>query len=541
MSQQFGGNFGPAGGFGYGGDQGSPFSPEFAPQARQARIVVKKFLITETGTYQDQYRRPYVAQSTPHALSVIDERIHSKVEKITPDTFGGITNEFLTLQTQPEKNTAIVNGWNNKRLRFMLELEIVTAVGLVITEVLTGFSESFGLSYLNFGGHAQLDDKMPFYINSVLQVTTTQAATAVGVREYVNVTENTQIVADNNFDNMYQDGQKFRMRPSDVFATMTLNALSDAGSVYDSRTSISQQPMKSRRSNALPTEYAAHMLETYRIAQMQSEGFGQSEEQILGRARNTVVEVTAGDDALMKAISALRHGPITNWFTLNELLMVDPNALNPMHFKVMSALEAVRQAPATNFQGFTLSNDRSDGREWYSSDYTTHAAAIIAQAVPAMVADLALTKVGIHTTNMVAQGFAPQMSLYGQRPVLTTFSTILSFSDKMQHQAAHAGEVLKQRLEQRLLRDISQNGVVDFDIDMFIDLTGDSVLLISVGGSQKEKYVVPSFCDALMVPVITTDHTRNGNIAKDFHKIFGAVLGSNDEVDAQGHQLFGRI
>lgn len=523
--------------------QPGAFAPEMGlsgfPQGGATNVRVVRFLIIETGTYNDQYRRPYVTQATGDVIAALDERI-DRNEHIVPASISGLANNVLTMQTQPENNTKIINGWGERRLRFMMEIEYTLGIGAHVTEVLTGYTDYLGLSRLNYGGHATLDDDMSFYVNSIIQLTSTVVATGVGRQEYVNVTDNSQLIVNNNFEDIYQDGQQFRMRPTDVYATMNLGLAGgfDA-SVDDTRTKVTTAPMKSRRSNGLPTAYAANLLESYKNASM-GEVFGQSEDQVLARARNTVAEISVMDDPFMKAIAQMRNAPVGNTFTLREIQRMDPGATAPGVLFTFSQLEAQRMIPQGQQQGPGAMHERGQTALWHSADAVTHAAAIIAQAVPSMVADLALTEVAIHTTNMIPQGFAPQMSPYGGRPVNTYFGYLNSFSKKVA--LPHAAERLKVRLETELLRDLSFNGAVDFDIDIFVNLIGDTMIKISLGGGPKVDFVVPSFCDALLAPVVTRDQTRQFQIAKDFHEIFGRVLVENQsDTDAAGRPIFNQI
>jgi len=84
----------------------------------------------------------------------------------------------------------------------------------------------------------------------------------------------------------------------------------------------------------------------------------------------------------------------------------------------------------------------------------------------------------------------------------------------------------KMRLEQEVLRDLTFGNTMDFAIEMRADLLGETWISVSINSGPQIDYVVPSFADALTVPVLTSNPGLAVTLANDFNTLFETVRGS---------------
>jgi hypothetical protein len=136
-------------------------------------------------------------------------------------------------------------------------------------------------------------------------------------------------------------------------------------------------------------------------------------------------------------------------------------------------------------------------------------ATTLSNAVPALMMELAITKLAFQSTNRNIGG------------AITTFiGNVDSFSNM---DMSPAIDLFIQKLEATVLQDISMNGDIDFAIQMKIDLVGETWINLSFAGQPPMDFVTPSFCDALMVPVLTNSREHSIHVAQDFEQLTGVV------------------
>ena len=205
-------------------------------------------------------------------------------------------------------------------------------------------------------------------------------------------------------------------------------------------------------------------------------------------------------DPFINRISEVYGATNVNKFTFNILKQIFPYAESVTVAKLL----APTQKQTVHVAGQTA--------EWSGADGVTHSATIISQAVPCIMMDLALTRLVFKSTNR-SINCQPQ----------TIFMDVHGFvSGDLSRQI----EIFRVRLETELLNDITFNNALDYAIDMNVDLLGETWLSISINGSPVYDYVTPSFADALMSPVITTNNDVIRSLASDFDNL-AVMLNSN--------------
>lgn len=491
------------------------------------KFRVRQLVMTETNAYDQQFRRPYETVVTPEVEQMVHERV-DKVGPVVASNIAGIANRFIMPSATPEQAVQMINGWGSRKLRFMLMLDHVGATGIEITQVITGWSEHFDPSY-----EGSMDLDLTFFTNSTMILRRVTARTAVGNREYYNVSDSAHVIVDNSFQGIHQPEKNYRMRPADVYSTMTRTVLGQQNNdVNDTRTLVTSQPVKSYRSNSNTTAYAANLLNSYKDA-LGMDAFGQTEDQILSAARGNAHELSMVQDAFLNAISKMRGAPIGNTFTMRELLRLDEHALD----NDIAMMTMPGQASAMNPQAQAeFFNNTSQLSGWGGSNLYTQIATILSHSVPAIMVECAISKIALHCTNQndfrTAEIWISQMQDFPQMA-----GTSIDMSQFIQH--------FRRKLETEVLNDISHNSTVDYEIHMQLDLLGESIIQLSMYGDRPETFVVPSFCDALLVPIITNNDARALTLASDFQNLFNAAFDTSSHVPgvASGNQSveFGKL
>jgi hypothetical protein len=459
----------------------------------QTGIRITKLLIHESGTYNPQYRRPYETTLDRSTLGALQERLDGSQE-FSPAMMSGVANQFIRPQATPEREVNIVQGWGERRARFMMEVEHQYMTGGVITEVILGYTNYWGL-----GTTGSIDPRMEFYVNSTMHIRNSIERSPMGNQIYSSVIDSSHVMADNNWGQgggIYNPEKDHRMRPVDVFSTMSRSHLPNAEGILDMRTALTNTAVKSRRSNSMAANYMATILDTYKNANATQE-FGVHEQDILSQARGLVAENPATSDPFLSAVAQVRGTSVGNVFSYGDLLSIDPGVdhVTVVQFMADAHRAQVHQAGQT--------------QHWGGADLETHTATILSQAVPSLLMSLMLTGIGFKSTNRTVGG-----------QIHTSLFDVVGFSSV---DLTPFAQQFKVRVEHEILKDLTFNNSMDFAIEMKVDLLGETWIRVSLNSGPMIDYVVPSFCDSLTVPVLTTNANLATRLATDFDMLFEQV------------------
>lgn len=472
------------------------------------KFRVRQLVMIETNTYDTQYRRPYETVVTPEVQQLVSDRIDPK-QAVVASSLAGIANRFIIPSATAEKEVAIIGGWGQKRLRFMMLLDHVGQAGVEITQVITGYSEHYDPSW-----QGSMDPDLHFFINSTMALRRVTARTAIGNRDYYSVADSAHVIVDNNFDGIHQAQREYRMRPADVYSTMTRIHLAEQNNdIDDTRTRIMGTPQKSWRANANTTAYAASLFDNYKTA-MKLDALGQSEDQILSHARASSAEQSVQQDPFMSAMNKIRGQTTGNSFSLRDLCRLDPHAMDDD----ICVLTVTGQASAINPHGQAeFFNHNSEQVGWGGPNRYTQVSTILAHSIPAIMVDCAMAKMIIHCTNRnpFRQGEVMISQLLDFPAMAGTTIDMSQFIEQFKWRVVH-----------EVLNDLSYENGIDYEFNLMLDLLGESILEISISGGEYKTFVLPSFCDALLVPIITNNDQRAVTLASDFDSLFSSTLDS---------------
>lgn len=460
---------------------------------KSTNLRVVKLIMQETGTYNQQYSRPYQTHCDHSTLNAVTERvIESGNGRFDSAALAGLSGTFIGPSPNPESLIPIVNGWNEKRVRFLMEVECQFQVGGSTTTYLQGYTSFPGIT-----ANQSIAPDMDFYINSIITTKKTNVNTPYGLQTFESITDNSHLLCSNAWAGITQPGQQRIMRPQDIFCNMQSSHIpgvydSDVANVYDGRTILRTEATKSARTNGLAGAYASKIIDGYVVGSSLAD-FGQSEINILNRSRSEVTESQASLDPFLAAMSGITMSGITNKFKFSDLVKLDPNVYSVSNYAISGQTNQIH----SHYAGQTAN--------WHGSDRATLGATILSQAVPAIMMDLMINNLIFKSTNHDITGQMQTVIINGK-----SFSNM----DLTRHM-----EMFKRRLEKEVLLDLTFSNQVPYAIDMRVDLLGETWISISIDGNPPVDYVTPSFCDNLFVPVITSNIQTVENLTHDFETL----------------------
>ncbi len=471
------------------------------------RMTVVKLIIQQTGTYSDQAIRPYVTYMDNGSLTNLTNRIDSlgPVSKITGNLFSGMTGNLITPSANPLGVVPIENGWGETRGRFILEVACEFTVGGPMKYFIQGYTDQPGFTRTGF-----IDPRMNFFINSITTVSTIQTQTPMGIFEESRIVGTSHVLGNHNYAayNLNNTPQ-FLLRASDIFTGMQVKNLSiynPNDGITDTRSRIGASPMPSNRKNNIPSDYIASVVDGYMSGRNNAD-YGQSDLDIIAQSKIMVAEEPISSNPFVAAISSRYGVSAMDHFTMMDLKTIDPNSENNT---IVNWLKPAEQSalPSTG-----------SAEHWMGSNRPTVVASILGSAVPALMMEYLIHKVILQSTNNSIDG-----------SMVTTLMDARSITNV--DMTAHFNAFIR-RLEQEVIYDFTWGNQERYNLYMESDLFGDTYMTLQLGNEPPTPFVVPSFSDGLITPVITTDYGSYSNLVEDFDTILGTFRESGTNSSTQ--------
>jgi hypothetical protein len=229
--------------------------------------------------------------------------------------------------------------------------------------------------------------------------------------------------------------------------------------------------------------------------------YGQDDRDILSQSRFHVAEPPIHENIVIRALSEMTGSFAKNRFTFSDFERLDPNVANVTNYHAPGAMMQVsnhlpmHQTGATEF--------------WSGSDIVTQTATVLSNAVPALMMELLISNVTFMSTNHT-------IGCMQDTRIINAIS--LSSADMRQNY-----EVFRRRVESELLFDLTFGNQEAYTLNMTCDMFGETWIELSFAGYPSTQFVVPSFCDTLYAPVITSNKESFDVLVNDFNNLLGAV------------------
>ena len=453
----------------------------------QAIMTVTRLLFTQTGTYNDMALRPYVTNTDQGTLNALQEATLNG-QNLQPSVLAGVAGNIIRPSTHAVGGVSIVNGWDIPRLRFVMEiLHHDSALGDTI-QYLSGYTDQVGVSWAS----GAVDRNMQLHINNTITTRRVQEFTPVGTQNRQTVTSAAQVLTGNyqpDFANLNRN--IFTMRPQDVFNSVGASVLDQSSQIFDTRAAFSAGNVKlSARSNTAAPVYLSRVMKGYQTA-MSTADNAEDLPAIMEKAMGTIPEPTLSQDKFFGIAQRHHRALVENsYITYGELEAMSPN------------LELVAQFVRQGNTAYMAHHERGMSEHWQGTTNETVMATVLSHSIPSIMMDLMLTKLAFVVTNQTLDG-----------SFKITYTHVQGFTDgvDLTPYIRH----FEHRLFTEVLRDLSRNNQLGLNLVVQLDIIGDTVIDISLNSAPSIRYVTPSFCDALMSPVITNNNMNLQTLAND--------------------------
>ena len=441
------------------------------------QTMVASLSMIQTGTYNQMYGRPYDLHITQEDLNKISNRLGEVGQgRVSGNILAGIASNIIQPRATPESLLNVPNGWNEPRIRFVLEVVCNFSLGGKQTYYFQGYTDSLGVM-LGRNNEIVIDPKMVFIINSVQTVNYVATPTINGVTQVSFVSDNVHLLVDNNwYSNLDKNGM-YLLRPQDVFSQMQLSNIRKTRNIIDPRDRVTNTAVSSTRNNNIPSTYLAKIIDGHMLAKDQA-SLTSSISSITDQARSFVLEESLISNPFLRLLSDIKGFTFTdNSFTYNNLLAIDSNVPYVSRFYPLSRSD------------LTKIHSAGSSAYWDATDLETVIATVLSQAVPAIMIECMLHKVYLYSTNM-SMGI-PDTKL-SQGVSISGIDLTKSYNNFIH------------RFNNELIKYLTYDNEISYYIEMSVDLNGETSIIIKLNQNPEIKYVSPSFCDNQLIPVMTT-------------------------------------
>lgn len=510
---------------------------QFQPQNQLAKVEIVSLAMIPTGTYNQQFQRPWVANynldNANEMNQIVAQSYHQyqndirngKVNadqhfNLTPELVASASSNFIQPTAQYESPVAIANGWNEQRVSWVMHLRAHTVGMGPQTYILTGYTDVMGVS-----AAGNIAPEMQMIVNAVYETRVVNDITPTGMQARTVLSNASQVLSNYQYRGDVDTRVQMRMRPQDVIGAINVLHVPDlangAVEVVDLRAQQTTTPVKSNFQHTNHNNYlatiVAGLVSGDEMARAQNR-----HQNAYDLAAAAVADQTVNRDPFMRMIASVRGTAATNQFQFKDLIELDQNVLSDQITKVFwrGRPEVVGMgAPGEDF------HQANATQGWHGADRLTMVANMIANSMPSMMASLLIGGISIHATNRGPGGMPFMMH--------SSLDSLIPGIDAMPQQA----EILKEQFRIHLLNDITHNNGIGYDIAVTAHLMGEIWISLSLDGYPPVDFVMPSYANSMMAPVITRNRQNLNNLASQFSELKNNVL-RPDATVAAGTQFF---
>lgn len=498
---------------------------QYSFMQNNAEVGIERFLLTQSGTYQEQVLRPFTTQIRQDTISLLDSCTRGG-KNIGVAAVQGIASEIIRPNAVPEGRVNIAEGWNSRRFRFMMHVveRHPFSVAETTHRLFFGFTDQCDVSFGKL-----LDPQMRIFFNSETTITETIQQTVNGPVRRAMVVGSNQIVSPIEYAGqqpgaLYQRPHANLIRPEDVFAMGESKHITDSlqasgrypggiQHVIDARTMAGQggEYQYSMRRDTSPTRYLADSLGAYQHAikeqaMNQFPGEGVNMELVYGEAQALAANKQISSNVFLAMLKDHKGYMEKGYVTFQELADLFPQVTSPqITIPTMDTEQSVRKTVHAN-----------QSQHWGGSNEQTIAASLLAQVVPAIMMDNFIRQVSFSVTNGVGANMY-RFDMGGQHS--NNISMLVPGLDEVQYLTE-----FQRRMIVDALNTITRGNQIPFMISVFADLASETVINIQLGNEGHEQFIAPTFTDSLFSPIITNNDQALSTISNDLLYLLGNVI-----------------
>ena len=463
------------------------------PQSFELRgIRIAKLLICEVLGYTNQYLRPYQTSVTREVTNQIIEQV-SRPGNLSSSSLAQMTSSFLSPSSTPGSKVNIVNGWNEKRFRFMMEVVFSNDLS-ESSEIVCGYTDYPGISPYS----QSLDPEMVFFINSITPMNRVRIDRVNGSIVQHVPSHPSHLVARDQFAENNVSYNK--MTPESIMNKLTTMTYDYGGEIHDLSGEVGIVSF-SQRNNANPGRFASSIISTFKDEILTSnQGYAPiSPRETLSNARNNLQEpLSIATNKFLDIMYRMTGNRDVSYFRYKDLMRIDPMVNDDRITQVV--MKDMSKSIPLDYHSHVA-----------GADINTQMAINIANILPTIMMDYGIVNLSLLSTNQVLGN--------GIQTIITNIHTLTGATMDMSPYL----QTIINRINNEMINIVSQNNQVIYDLNVTCDVTGDTYIEIGFNGQQPFPYFIPTFADVLFNPIITDKHSDMMNVVHGFNGVLNLV------------------
>lgn len=476
------------------------FANNYIGSQKQPKFEVIQMTLSEVAGYSDQYLRPLKTTMTNDIQTSIENFVDRYNDKVPTGAVAKSAHDFILPSSRPDTinnralGVTIANGWREYRYVFVLKVK-TTLDNLERIELVTGYTDH--ADSVKQGNTVLIDPKTVFYINSV---STISERTINGVM-VPSLKDCYSVLGGGLGSNTWGGREPNKMTPSEMTSHLDVSAIdgftSNDASYGNTRTflrktgTVGSIPSLTSRKNNSPISAATNYINTFcATAKTMNYQGTYTPEDIINKVRQNYTDPGILSSPFLRMLT-VNGGTMASTFTYGWLGSVEPF----LEDKVM-----IWDTPFY-----------SNSAYWDGSTRETIMAVTAANVITEFMVNYSLSTLAFISSNHQSTGFGG----FGPKATITEITKLsgLANNGAIDYRPLIYG--LKDEISSTLGSVLSSNDEVFYHIEVDALMNHDIRISISFENQPMEDYVFPSFADALISPIMTTDMDIYRNNARD--------------------------
>lgn len=458
-------------------------------------MYLTKITLIEVSDLADMVRHPFQANINNSHFDGLNQ-IYEETGAISKDDISDVLGSAILPSATDIERVDVANGWAAARYRAIVEVVItepISGVQVGTRCILLGYTDRVDITFNN----AIAEDTL-LYINTVLTIRDDEV-----YRNGMTAIESKVISNNQLLSGIYSPanrGSEFVTRPQDVFTAINyLEELDvDGDLTSDARIQFSKGAKQSRRLNNIGSSYLHTLVDCDRNGALDAACYG-NDCSVFSSGRN------------MRALNISKEQIISKNAVLSTLFNVaetgDTKSVTYGDLSVLTEHNDVNEV-----DDLTKVLSRSNGNYDYHAEELDGAfeetiiAVIIANAAPAILAEFALATITFTCSNADSYNGDNNYEILDS----TTFVTGLEDCSQLE-------DGFINRFQTEVYKHISKENQLIVSLEVECEISGVTRVRVAIGShSDFQEYVLPTFADSNLVPVITQDVANVEHMANSY-------------------------
>lgn len=458
--------------------------------------IPRLFLVDARPIREGVYSRPFSLNATNDSLQTLGAMIHDEYHNprgnLSEVDLAKYVPNIINLDPNPCK-IDVVNGWNEKRARFMMEVE-VNFGSTIIKTYIQGYTDYIDATAIS----GLLDNNMAMYMNSILTVSITRDPVSgrchVNRQEFYNV-----IPGDRGNSPRFElidtnSGMvKKLIRPEDVLTSLIVTEKYEGlnSQVYMDADNVNRNVTSSRAHND-PLKYFKSITNAF----IDAKGIANTPDDRLEIFSETQKILYENDITRNPFINALWNATgelLPASFSLGILELIDPG-VRPIY-------TARTEAPIVTKETAFLQTENTEST--FQPTPEAIKANIIATTIPTYMCEAMITNLVVSMTNINNE---PTV-------IVSSFNSFVEYVDLVRQV-----NLIISKIEHILLPKLTDGNYTVVEVFVSADILGEIVIGIGLNHQEPIVYRFPCYADGLYAPVVSTSEQKQ-LLVNDFQNV----------------------